>query len=116
MTTELTTEQQNEHYSKALLAESLNDLRKHTASVIRDLENALEILTNVERSLDEVPDGLDADSIDLAVVAAAVRMADDEGIEHVRVRSVQDDINRARGNLSEAVGQVDYLEAGDFSE
>lgn len=115
MSEEMTTEQQNEHESRLLLAESLNDLRKLTASVIRDLENALEIVTNVERSLADIPDELDADSFNSSV-ASAVRAAADEGLEIIRIRSVQDDLNRATSKLSEAVGQVDYLEAGDFSE
>jgi hypothetical protein len=94
----------------------MNKLRARTASVISDLEGALEILRNIERSLDEVPCDLDAESIDLDVIAAAVRGADDEGVEHIHVRLLQDEVNRIRDGLSEAVGQVEYLESGDFDQ
>lgn len=115
-TTTRTPEQQREYDSKVVLADALNELRANLGTAIRDLREALDTLSNVENSLKEIPDDIDAESIDVSVIVYALALADDEWSEPINVRSIQGDIDEASGNLSEAVGQVDYLEAGDFSE
>lgn len=114
MTTEgRTPEQQNEQDSKLLLVCLLGDLRKQTNLAIDELESALEVLHNVQRSL---PEDTDVDSLGLSAVAKAVESADDEGLESVHIGSAERGIHNAVHYLSEAKREVAYLRAGDFRE